>query len=77
MASKDYNKRMKTKQLATKIKKKETFVIKNINVEELLDESGEVNESTIIKLNFEGILMHLSVGAAYRLFRDLREVLET
>jgi hypothetical protein len=68
---------MKTKEFSAKAKKKETFVIKNINVEELLDESGEVNESTIIKLNFEGILMHLSVGAAYRLFRDLRVVLET
>jgi hypothetical protein len=68
---------MKTKEFAVKAKKKETFVIKNVSVEELLDESGEVNESTIIKLNFDGILMHLSVGAAYRLFRDLRGVLET
>jgi len=77
MSSKDYNKRMKTKELSLKTKKKETFVVKTITLEEILDESGEVNESTIIKLNFEGILIHLSVGAAYRLFRDLREVLET
>jgi hypothetical protein len=77
MSNKDYNKRMKTKDFVAKAKKKETFVVKTIKLEEILDESGEVNESTIIKLNFEGILIHLSVAAAYRLFRDLRGVLET
>jgi len=77
MSDKNYNKRMKTKEFEAKAKKKETFVIKSVKVEEILDESGEVNESTIIKLGFEGILMHLSVSAAYRLFRDLREVLES
>lgn len=76
MSNKDYNKRMKTKELAAKAKKKETFVVKQIKVEEILDESGEVNESTIIKISFEGVLLHLSVGAAYRLFRDLRTILE-
>lgn len=76
MSNKDYNKRMKTKEFAAKAKKKENFVVKNINVEEIVDESGEVNELTIIKISFEGILLHLSVGAAYRLLRDLRNVLE-
>lgn len=73
---KDYNKRMKPKELALKTKKKQNFVVKEVKVEEILDETGEVNESTIIKISFEGILLHLSVGAAYRLFRDLRVVLE-
>ena len=68
---------MKTKEFAAKAKKKENFVVKNVKVEEILDETGEVNESTIIKISFEGILLHVSIGAAYRLFRDLRDVLET
>jgi hypothetical protein len=74
--SKDYNKRMKTKEFAQKAKKKESFVVKDVKIEEILDESGEVNELTIIKISFEGILVHLSVGAAYRLHRKLRDVLE-
>jgi len=75
--SKDYNKRMKTKEFAQKAKKKESFVVKDVKVEEILDESGEVNELTIIKISFEGILVHLSVGAAYRLHRKLRDILES
>jgi hypothetical protein len=77
MSKDNYNKRMKTKEVALSTKKKENFVIKNVKIEEILDETGEVNESTIIKISFEGILLHLSVGASYRLFRDLRDVLET
>jgi hypothetical protein len=76
MSNKDYNKRMKTKELEVKSKKKETFVVKKIDLQEILDESGEVNETTIIKLNCDGILIHMSIGAAYRLFRDLRTILE-
>ena len=75
--SKDYNKRMKTKEFAQKAKKKESFVVKDVKIEEILDESGEVNELTIIKISFEGILVHLSVGAAYRLHRKLRNILES
>lgn len=74
--SKNYNKRMKTKEFIAKAKKKETFVIKDVKIEEILDESGEVNELTIIKLSFEGILVHLSVGAAMKLQRKLRDVLD-
>ena len=76
MSNKDYNKRMKTKDFDAKAKKKRSFVVKEVKVEEIFDESGEVNESTIIKISFEGILLHLSIGAAYRLFRDLLVVLE-
>lgn len=74
--SKNYNKRMKTKEFAIKAKKKETFIIKDVKVEEIFDEIGEVNESTIIKISFDGILVHLSVGAAYRLSRKLRDILD-
>jgi hypothetical protein len=75
--SKDYNKRMKTKEFAAKVKKVQNFVVKDVKVEEVFDESGEVNQSTIIKISFEGILLHLSVGAAFKLFRDLQVVLES
>lgn len=52
------------------------YVIKGIKVSEVLDESGEVNESTIVKLKADdGIIWNLSVGAAYRLERDLRDLL--
>jgi hypothetical protein len=52
------------------------YIIKGIKVDEVLDESGEVNESTIVKLKADdGIIWNLSVGAAYRLERDLRDLL--
>jgi hypothetical protein len=75
MPKKDYNKRMKSYSL--KKEKTKGFVVKEVKIEEILDESGEVNESTIIKISFEGILLHLSVSAAFRLYRDLRTILET
>jgi hypothetical protein len=67
---------MKTKELAAKAKRKENFVVKEVKVEEVLDESGEVNQLTILKISFEGILLHISIGAAYRLLRDLKSFLE-
>ena len=76
MSKKDYNKRMKTKEFAQTAKKKEVFVVKKVSVDEVLDESGEVNELTIVKLSFDGIILHLSVGAAMRLQRDLRNILD-
>jgi outer membrane protein W len=52
------------------------YIIKGIDVQEILDESGQVNESTIVKLKADdGIIWNLSVGAAYRLERDLRDTL--
>jgi hypothetical protein len=52
------------------------YIIKRINVDEILDESGEVNESTIVKIKADdGIIWNLSVGAAYKLERDLRDLL--
>jgi hypothetical protein len=57
-------------------KKKEPFVVRKIEVKEIPDESGEVSESTIIKISFDGILIHLSVPAAMKLQRHLSEVLD-
>lgn len=52
------------------------YVIKRVSVEEVLDNSEEVNESTIVKLKADdGIIWNLSVGAAYKLERDLRDLL--
>jgi hypothetical protein len=71
---------VKTKKETPKIvdekKKKEPFVVRKIEIKEIPDESGEVNESTIIKISFDGILIHLSVPAAMRLQRHLSEVLD-
>jgi hypothetical protein len=63
--------------MSTKQKKElKPYIIKAINVEEVLDESGEVNESTIVKLKADdGIIWNISIGAAYRLERDLRDTL--
>jgi len=72
----DFNKRMKVKEFAQKANKKQTFIVKDISVQEILDESGEVSELTIIKLSFEGILIHLSVGAGFKLLRKLKDILE-
>jgi len=57
-------------------KELKAYIIRGINIEEILDESGQVNESTIVKLKADdGIIWNLSVGAAYRLERDLRDLL--
>ena len=63
--------------MSTKQKKElKPYIIKGINVEEVLDASGEVNESTIVKLKADdSIIWNISIGAAYRLERDLRDTL--
>jgi hypothetical protein len=63
--------------MSTKQKKElKPYIIKGVNVEEVLDASGEVNESTIVKLKADdGIIWNISIGAAYRLERDLRDTL--
>ena len=70
------NTKKKTDEPTQEKKKQELFIIRKIEVKEIPDESGEVNESTIIKISFDGILMHLSVAAAMRLQRHLSEVLD-
>jgi len=70
------NTKNKSEQPSQEKKKKEPFIVRKIEVKEIPDESGEVKESTIIKISFDGILMHLSVPAAMRLQRHLSEVLD-
>jgi len=69
-------KRFKTdKQIENLRKKKLNLVIKDFEIREILDESGEVKNDTIIQISFEGILINLSVATAMRLGRDLSEYL--
>ena len=70
------NTKKKTDEPTQEKKKQELFIVRKIEVKEIPDESGEVNESTIIKISFDGILIHLSVAAAMRLQRHLSEVLD-
>jgi hypothetical protein len=70
------NTKKKPKESTQEKKKNEPFVVRKIDVKEIPDESGEVKESTIIKISFDGILIHLSVPAAMRLQRHLSEVLD-
>jgi hypothetical protein len=78
MAGKDtnWNKRMWVKEIEKKRKKNEGFLINNFTVEEVLDESGEVKEDTVIKFSFGGLLVYLSISAAMRLNSILTSILK-
>jgi hypothetical protein len=71
----DFNKRMKIQENEKKRKRKENLVIKNVFIEEVFDETGEVTENTIIKFSFDGILINLSVAAAIKMNVELGEIL--
>lgn len=71
----DYNKRMLTKENEKKRKKKENLVIKNVTIEEIFDETGEVQEDTTIRFSFDGIIINLSVAAAIKMNVELTKVL--
>ena len=73
---KDFSKRMKTKELENLRKKKLNLVIKEFNIREIEDETGEVSNNTVIQISFEGILITLSVAAAMRLGRELSDLFE-
>jgi hypothetical protein len=72
----DWNKRMKVKDLEKQRKNKNFFVAKDVRIEEIMDESGEVLNDTIIKISFEGILVHISVAAAIKLNLELSKLLK-
>jgi len=78
MAGKDtnWNKRMMVKEIEKKRKKNEGFLTNTFTVEEVLDESGEVKEDTVIKFSFGGLLIYLSVSAAMRLHSILTNILK-
>jgi hypothetical protein len=68
---KKWNKRIKPK----KNKINDTFLIKNFSIEEILDESGEVLNDTVIKFSFDGILIYLSISKALMLNKVLSDIL--
>lgn len=76
MANKrDWNKRMKPKEIEKKIKMKSAFLIQNFSVEEVLDESGEVLDDTVIKFSFDGLLVYLPIAKALKLNKTLTDIL--
>jgi hypothetical protein len=72
---KDWNKRMKPKDIEKKVKMKQAFLIQKISIEEVMDESGEVLEDTVIKFSFDGILVYLSISNALKLNKLLTDIL--
>jgi hypothetical protein len=71
----DYNKRMMFKENEKKRKRKENLVIKNVDIKEIFDETGEVVENTTIQFSFDGILINLSVAAAIKMNVELTKIL--
>jgi hypothetical protein len=72
---KDWNKRMKPKEIEKKIKMKTAFLIQNFSVEEVLDESGEVLDDTVIKFSFDGLLVYLPIAKALKFNKMLSDIL--
>jgi hypothetical protein len=72
----DWNKRLKREVEKDKKKIKVPFLINNVKIEEVLDESGEVDEDTIIKFSFDGILIHMSIANAIKMNKLLGDVLD-
>jgi hypothetical protein len=73
----DWNKRMKVKDVEKLRKKKQHIVMKHLDVEEIMDETGEVTEDTVIKLKFEDIInIHISISAAMKLNTLLDKILK-
>ena len=67
---------MKTKEIEKLRKKKLNLIIKEFKIRELTDETGEVQNNTVIQISFEGILITLSVPAAMKLGRELSDLFE-
>lgn len=69
-------KRFKTpKEIDRLHKQKLNLVIRDFEVREIMDESGEVKQDTIIQISFEGILINLSVPTAMKLTREMSQIL--
>jgi hypothetical protein len=73
--NKNWNKRMKPKEIEKKIKMKSAFLIQNFSIEEVLDESGEVLDDTVIKFSFDGILYYLSIANCLKFNKILTDIL--
>lgn len=73
----NWNKRMKIKDVEKLRKKKQHIVMKQLEAEEVLDETGEVTENTVVKIKFEDILiLHISIAAAMKLNSLLDKILK-
>jgi hypothetical protein len=72
-SKKDYNKRMRLTENKKSIKKKTNLIIQKFEIREIMDVTGEVPESTIIQISFDGILINLSVATAMKLGVSLRK----
>jgi hypothetical protein len=72
---KDWNKRMKSKEIEKKIKMKSAFLIQNFSIEEVMDESGEVLDDTVIKFSFDGLLVYLPISKALNFNKTLTDIL--
>lgn len=67
---------MKTKEIEKLRNKKLNLIIKEFKIRELTDETGEVQNDTVVQISFEGILITLSVAAAMKLGRELSDLFE-
>jgi hypothetical protein len=71
----NWNKRLKSEETRNRRKKGEGFITTSFSIEEVLDETGEVLEDTIIRFSFGGILIHLSVSNSMKLNKQLTDIL--
>lgn len=71
----DFNKRIKREYKKNKSKKIDKILIENIKVEEILDDTGETEDNTIMRISFDGILLHMRISNAMKLCEDLKKVL--
>ena len=71
----DFNKRIKKQYQKIKSKKIDRILIQNIIVEEVLDETAETEDDTIIRISFDGILIHLPISVAMKLNKKLTDAL--
>lgn len=71
----NWDKRMKPKEIEKRKKRNEAFLIQNVSIEEVLDESGEVIEDTVIRFSFDGLLVYLSIPNSMKLCKSLSDIL--
>jgi hypothetical protein len=71
----DFNKRIKREYKKNKSKKIDKILIQNIKVEEILDDTGETEDDTIMRISFDGILLHMRIPTGMKLCEDLKKIL--
>lgn len=71
----DWNKRLKSEETRKRRKRGEGFITTSFSIEEVLDETGEVKDDTIIRFSFGGLLIHLSISNSMKLNKLLTDIL--